>query len=61
MNTQMQAELRETHAIGMQKKDVAKFFALHKEGKLLEPDQPGRIIASLVLDGAKDLSGKYFK
>lgn len=59
VDTEMQRGLREEHHPGMQEKDRAKFLALHKNGKLLKPELPGHVMAKLVLDGPKDLSGEF--
>lgn len=61
VDTQMQQELRDTYASHMQEKDAAKFLGLHKEGKLLKPEKPGNVIAKLVLNGPKTLSGKFLR
>lgn len=61
VDTQMQKELREIHAPGMDEKDSAKFLTLHKEGGLLKPEQPGNVMAKLVLDGPAALNGRYLK
>ncbi|KAE8153491.1 hypothetical protein BDV25DRAFT_149251 [Aspergillus avenaceus] len=59
VDTEMQRELREDHATSLVPMMHSKFTTLHKEGKLLKPEQPGHVMAKLVLDGPKDLSGKY--
>lgn len=61
IDTQMQQELRDTYASHMQEKDAAKFLSLHKEGKLLSPEKPGSVIAKLVLNGPKTLSGRFLR
>lgn len=61
VDTQMQQELRDTYASHMHERDAAKFLSLHKEGKLLSPEQPGNVIAKLVLDGPKALSGRFLR
>lgn len=61
VDTQMQQELRDTYASYMHEKDAAKFLGLHKEGKLLSPEKPGNVIAKLVLDGPKKLSGRFLR
>lgn len=61
VDTQMQQELRDTYASHMQEKDAAKFLGLHKEGKLLTPEKPGNVIAKLVLNGPKILSGRFLR
>lgn len=37
------------------------FHEAHKDVKLLKPDQPGAVIANLVLKGTKQLSGGRYK
>lgn len=59
VDTEMQKELREKHSETMQETDVAKFCTLHRDGKLLRPDQPGNVMAKLVLNGSNTLSGKF--
>lgn len=59
VDTDMQRELREEHHPGMQEKDRARFLALHKNGSLLKPELPGHVMAKLVVDGPKDLSGEF--
>lgn len=59
VDTEMQRELREVHHPGMQEKDSAKFIALHTNGYLLRPELPGHVMAGLVVDGPKDLSGEF--
>ncbi|KAL9067751.1 MAG: hypothetical protein Q9161_006660 [Pseudevernia consocians] len=59
VDTDMQRQLREVHSAVMAAKDNAKFLGLHQAGKLLRPDQPGHVMARMVLDPPKDLSGKY--
>lgn len=61
VDTQMQTELREIHASKMQEKDRAKFFDLHRDGALLRPEQPGNVIAKLVLDGPRELNGEFLR
>lgn len=59
VDTEMQRGLREEHHHGMQEKDRAKFLALHKNGNLLKPELPGHVMAKLVVDGPKELSGEF--
>ncbi|KAL2847151.1 hypothetical protein BJY01DRAFT_212797 [Aspergillus pseudoustus] len=59
VDTEMQRELREDHATTLEPQVHAKFTGVHKEGKLLKPEQPGHVMAKLVLDAPKDLSGKF--
>ncbi len=59
VDTEMQRDVREKHFETMQETDVAKFHTLHRDGKLLRPDQPGNVMAKLVLNGSNALSGKF--
>lgn len=58
VDTDMQTELREIHGSKMQGKDLAKFVNLHKDGALLKPEQPGHVMAKLILGGPRELSGE---
>lgn len=59
VDTDMQRQLREVHSAVMTAKDNDKFLGLHQTGKLLRPDQPGHVMARMVLDPPQELSGKY--
>ena len=59
VETDMQRQLRDVHSAVMAEKDNEKFLGLHQAGKLLRPDQPGHVMAKMVLDPPKELSGKY--
>lgn len=59
VDTQMQKDIRGKYSETMQERDIAKFHTLHKEGKLLRPDQPGNVMAKLVLNGPSGLSGRF--
>ena len=61
VDTQMQRELRDIHARGMNEKDSAKFFDLHASGALLKTEQPGNVIARLVLEGPRNLNGRFLR
>lgn len=68
VDTEMQREIREVHAAedreegkGMTPEDAAKFVGLHKAGKLLKPEQPGHVMAKLIIDAPTDLSGKFLR
>jgi hypothetical protein len=52
--------VREHHTV-MEPKDAEKFRTLHESGKLLNPEQPGNVIARLALGAGRDLSGKLWK
>jgi len=58
VDTDMQADVRRNHLV-MDETDVKKFKGLHEEGKLLRPEQPGNIIARLVVGADKGLSGSF--
>ena len=59
VDTEMQREIREKHHGAMDKDDAARFAELKKNGGLLKPEQPGHVMAKLVLDAPKELSGKF--
>jgi NAD(P)-dependent dehydrogenase (short-subunit alcohol dehydrogenase family) len=59
VDTAMQTDLRGKYNKLMDKKDADKFANLPHNGGLLRPDQPGNVIARLVLDAPKDLSGRF--
>ncbi|KAI9760155.1 MAG: hypothetical protein M4579_001875 [Chaenotheca gracillima] len=59
VDTQMQQELRDEHLTKMNPEDGAKFATLKKDGQLLKPEQPGNVMARLVMDATNDLSGKF--
>ncbi|KAI9731838.1 MAG: hypothetical protein M1818_007703 [Claussenomyces sp. TS43310] len=58
VDTAMQQAIRNTHSEKMDKKDADKFNGLHRDGGLLRPEQPGNVMARLVLGAPKELSGK---
>lgn len=59
VDTEMQRAIREEHHKTMSPTDQEKFQGLHKEGKLVRPEQPGGVIANLSLRGERELSGKF--
>jgi NAD(P)-dependent dehydrogenase (short-subunit alcohol dehydrogenase family) len=59
VDTEMQRQLREVHHKAMEKGDADRFFTLHVDGKLLKPEQPGNVMARLVLDAPKEISGRF--
>lgn len=61
VDTDMQRDLREIHLPGMDEKDQIRFTTLHKEGKLLRPEQPGNVMARLVLNASQELSGQFIR
>lgn len=61
VDTAMQDNIRATHHKQMDPKDAEKFLGLPSNGKLLRPDQPGNVMARLVLDAPKELNGRFLK
>ena len=61
VDTDMQTELREVYHEKMDEKDRERFSKLKKEGGLLKPEQPGNVMARLVLEAGKELSGKFVR
>ena len=59
VDTEMQRDIREKHHTAMDEKDSARFKELKETGGLLRPEQPGHVMAKLVLDAPKELSGKF--
>ncbi|WPG99918.1 Hypothetical protein R9X50_00273900 [Acrodontium crateriforme] len=59
VDTDMQQEIREKHNTAMDENDAKKFASLKATGGLLKPEQPGHVMAKLVLDAPKELSGKF--
>lgn len=60
VDTEMQVEVRGHNKV-MDGKDAEKFKSLHEEGKLLKPEQPGNVMARLVVAVQKELSGKFLR
>ena len=61
VDTDMQRDIREKYISVMDEKDQKRFTSLHEEGKLFKPDQPGNVMAKLVLDAPNELSGQAFR
>lgn len=61
VDTDMQKDIREKHAAAMDEKDRKRFSSLREEGKLVKPEQPGNVMARLVLNAPKELSGQAFR
>lgn len=60
VDSEMQREIREVHSRDgvMDEKDRMKFKDAKEKGTLLRPEQPGNVIAKLVLGAPKELSGR---
>lgn len=61
VDTDMQRDLREVHHTTMDEKDRKKFLGAKKDGSLLQPEQPGNVIARLAVEAPKDLSGQFLR
>lgn len=59
VDTEMQVLIRSDGEKGMGS-DHAKFMELHREGKLVQPQYPGHVLAALANNPPKELSGKMF-
>lgn len=59
VDTEMQKELREVHGTNLDAEMHSKFTTVHKDGKLLKPEQPGHVMAKLVLDAPSELTGRF--
>lgn len=59
VDTEMQRDIREKHHAAMDASDVKRFAELKSSGGLLKPEQPGGVMAKLVVDAPKELSGKF--
>ena len=56
----MQTHVRETVVTkGIREADAEKFIGAHRDGKLVNPEETGSLIASLVLNAEKSLSGLF--
>ncbi|KAI0803802.1 short-chain dehydrogenase [Xylaria sp. FL0064] len=61
VDTAMQKQIREEGHIGMPPEVHASFVAEHEEGRLLNPNQPGTVIAKLAIAATKALAGKHYR
>lgn len=59
VDTEMQREIREDLATTLDPQFHALFTTVHKEGGLLRPEQPGHVIAKLVVGAPNSLTGKF--
>lgn len=59
VDTEMQVMIRADGAASMGD-DHAKFIDLHRTGKLVQPQDPGHVLAALANDAPKALSGKMY-
>lgn len=61
VDTQMQDTLASQHFTTMEDEDAQRFKTMRAEGKMLKPEQPGNVMARLILDAPKELSGMFLK
>ena len=61
VDTDMQKDIRGKHSSVMDEKDQKKFMSLHEDGKLVKPEGPGHLMANLILNASKELSGQTFR
>lgn len=61
VDTDMQKDIREVHHKTMDANDAAKFAELKQTGGLLKPEQPGNVMARLVLDAPNSLNGQFLR
>ena len=61
IDTEMQREIREKHQPAMGSADGQKFLDLKASDKLIRPEKPGHVMAKLVLDAPKELSGRFLQ
>ncbi|EAW12061.1 SDR family oxidoreductase [Aspergillus clavatus NRRL 1] len=59
VDTEMQREIREDHATTLDPQFHAIFTTVHKHGELLKPEQPGHVMARVVIDAPNSLTGKF--
>ncbi|KAJ5151720.1 Short-chain dehydrogenase/reductase SDR [Penicillium capsulatum] len=59
VDTDMQVELRDVHGAFLDAEMHSKFTGAHKDGLLLKPEQPGHVMAKVVLDAPKELTGRF--
>ncbi|KAF9205994.1 hypothetical protein BGZ49_003186 [Haplosporangium sp. Z 27] len=60
VDTEMQSDIRSKGVDNMAPDQHAKFMDLHSSKKLLHPDKPGHVIASLSVKAPHSISGKFF-
>jgi NAD(P)-dependent dehydrogenase (short-subunit alcohol dehydrogenase family) len=59
VDTEMQRDIREKYNKEMDEQDAARFAELKATGGLLNPEQPGHVMAKLVLEAPRELSGNF--
>ncbi|KAI1120382.1 short-chain dehydrogenase [Nemania abortiva] len=61
VDTAMQKQIRDEGHTGMAPDVHASFVAEHETGRLLNPDQPGTVIAKLAAGATNTLTGKHYR
>jgi len=62
VDTNMQADIRNTHSKGMTEAGAQRFIDLHSTRQLLSPDVPATVYVNLALKGwKKELNGSYLR
>jgi NAD(P)-dependent dehydrogenase (short-subunit alcohol dehydrogenase family) len=61
VDTDMQKQIRELGGASMSAKEHAGFVEKHATGQLLKPEQPGAVIANLIVGATPDMNGKHFR
>lgn len=61
VDTAMQKDIREIFLKNMDEIDQQKFMGAKRDGKLLTPEKPGKVIAELAIQAKKDLSGLFLR
>ena len=61
VDTHMQSQIADVHSSKMSPEDGQRFAKMRAEGTMLRPDQPGNVMARLVLSAPKDLSGRFIE
>ncbi|KAI9374427.1 short-chain dehydrogenase [Aspergillus egyptiacus] len=59
VDTEIQRQIREDLATTMDSQLHSVFTSVHEGGKLLQPEQPGHVMAKLVIDAPQSLTGKF--
>ena len=61
VDTEMQKTLAREHFGKMEEKDADRFRGLRRDGKMLKSEQPGNVMARLVLSVGKELDGRFLE
>lgn len=61
VDTEMQSQIATVHSSSMDQEDSKRFSDMRNEGKMLRPEQPGNVMARLVLDAPIEISGQFLK